>query len=81
MAQFEALLDRKQEEHRRQMMCAGVVAATVANSAPFGDPKRKAVGPMDFVPDYKGTHETEGQSVDQQIAVLKNIAEGAKKPN
>lgn len=80
MEQFQALLDRKQEEHRRNMICAGVVAATVANCAPFGDPKRKALGPMDFVPNYE-RKEMPGQSMDQQIAVLKGIAEQAQRRN
>jgi hypothetical protein len=80
MEQFEALLDRKTEEHRRNMMCAGVIAATVANSAPFGDPKRKALSPVDFVPDYKGNEQQPrgGQSIDQQVAILKGLAERAK---
>jgi len=74
---FEALLDRKTEEHRRAMMCAGVVAATVANSAPFGDPNRKPRSPMDFVPEGK-TRKRKEQSIDEQVAILRAIAESVK---
>jgi hypothetical protein len=77
MAQFEALLDRKMEEQRRNMICAGIVAATVANTAPFGDPKRKALRPMDFVPEARERGESRMQSMDEQIAILKAIAENA----
>lgn len=79
LAQFEALLDRKMEEHRRSMLCAGVVASTVANSAPFGDPKRKAISPMDFVPEYKRRAPEEPQSIEEQIAIMKSIAESANR--
>lgn len=31
---------------------AGIIAAAVYNAAPFGDGKRKALSPLDFVPQW-----------------------------
>lgn len=48
MSQFEALLDRQFEQHRRDRICAGIVAASATNL--FADPP---VSPLIFVPESR----------------------------
>ena len=55
MKEFEALLKRKREEDNKARFNTAIVAAAVYNTAPFGDPNRKRVNPLDFVPDWKET--------------------------
>jgi hypothetical protein len=67
--QFDRLLDRHELRERRAYLRAGIVAATVGNSAPFGDPDRKALSPLDFVP---GGREPEKEmGLEEQIRFLK----------
>jgi hypothetical protein len=49
LAQFEALLDRHHEAHRRRMAAAGVVAAAVYNSQRTKD-SDPLVNAVDFIP-------------------------------
>jgi hypothetical protein len=51
--EYEALLARKREQYNREQYYAGLVAASVYNAAPFGDSDRKAMSPLDFVPEWK----------------------------
>ena len=57
--QYEALLSRKQENDNRLRLNAGFVAAAIYNAAPFGDGERKAVSPLDFVPEWQGRAQAE----------------------
>ena len=80
---FEALLERRREEQRTDFIVAGVVAAAIYNANPFRGKDAKAVGPLDFVPEYlkgKGSGEKR-QSIRQQVAVLAGMLRpGAKGP-
>lgn len=49
LRQFEALIDRKTADDNRLRLNAGIVAAALYNTAP-GDPNRKPVSPLQFVP-------------------------------
>jgi hypothetical protein len=53
LKEFDALLKRKKAADNMARLNAGVVAAAIYNTAPYGDPKRKVVSPLDFVPDWK----------------------------
>jgi hypothetical protein len=46
-------LKRSQLKHNRERLNAGIIAATIVNCAPFGDADRKAVSPLDYVPDWQ----------------------------
>lgn len=54
------------------MLRAGVIAATVANYAPFLKEGTKPVNPVDFVPDYKRRLKAQerDQTLDEQIEYL-----------
>jgi hypothetical protein len=64
------------------MYCAGNVSATVANSAPFGDPHRKALSPLDFVPEWqKRATQSQAQDLDDMVEVLTAVFQcGPNKP-
>jgi hypothetical protein len=53
LLEFDALLKRKKAADNKERFNAAIVAAAVCNTAPFGDPNRKPVSPLDFVPDWK----------------------------
>ena len=53
LLELDSLLKRSKADHNRVRLNAGIVASAVCNSAPFGDPDRKAVQPTDYVPDFK----------------------------
>jgi hypothetical protein len=55
--QFDALLERKNEEFRKQRFCAGIVAAMVANSAMTRGENSKAMTALDFVPEWNKEEE------------------------
>lgn len=50
--EIDALLKRKKQADNRVQFNFGIVAASVYNAAPFGDSKREAVSPLEFVPDW-----------------------------
>lgn len=54
------------------MLRAGVVAATVANYAPFLKEGTPPVSPLDFVPDYKRRLRAQQreQTLEEQIEIL-----------
>lgn len=53
MKEFDALCKRKRENDNKDRLNAGIVAAAIYNSAPFGDEGREPVSPLDFVPEWK----------------------------
>ena len=53
MKEFEALCNRRRENDNKDRLNAGIVAAAVYNTAPFGDENREPVSPLDFVPEWK----------------------------
>lgn len=56
------------------MLYAGVVAAAVWNANPFGGEDRKAMSPLDFVPDLPRPEPTGiTQSLDDQIKILTEV--------
>lgn len=68
---FAALVDRLKAKDQKLYLAAGIIAATVSNTAPFGDPNRKAVSPMDFVPGYKEQQDFKREmSTDEIVDVL-----------
>lgn len=53
LLEYDALMKRKQALDSRERLNAGIIAAAILNSAPFGDPDRAPVSPFDFVPELK----------------------------
>ncbi len=53
LLEYDALMRRKQANDNRERLNAGIIAAAINNCAPFGDPDREAVSPLDYVPDWK----------------------------
>lgn len=51
--EYDALINRKRENDNRLRLNAGLIAAAIYNAAPFGDEDRKAVSPLEFVPELK----------------------------
>lgn len=52
LLEYDALMKRKRQDDNRQRYNAGIVAAQIWNCAPFGDDKRPAHSPLDYVPDW-----------------------------
>jgi hypothetical protein len=59
LKEYDALLRRKQTEMNHERLNAGIVAAAVYNAAPSTNENRKAVSPLDFVPQWKAEVESE----------------------
>jgi hypothetical protein len=53
LREFDALLARRKYTENHARLNAGIIAAAVYNTAPYGDPDRKAVNPLDFVSEWK----------------------------
>ena len=80
LLEYDALIQRKKAADNRERMNAGIVAAAILNSAAFGDPDRKPVSPLDFVPDYQNIERGRADEMDlttltplQQKAYLENM--------
>ena len=70
---FAALIHRLEMKDEKQYIAAGIVASTVANTAPFADPQREASNPLDFVPGWKQKNKLSTKkemSLEEQIALL-----------
>jgi hypothetical protein len=68
---YSALVDRLQARDQKNYMGHGIVASTVANYAPFANPDRKALSPLDFVPGYKKPKQKKiDMSIEEQVALL-----------
>lgn len=52
MKLFHALVQRRKESDNKERLNAGIIATAVYNTAPFGDPDREPVNPLQFVPDW-----------------------------
>jgi hypothetical protein len=71
---FEALLARRQEEHKRGFVLAGIVAAAVYNANPFREKGAKVVSPLDFVPDYEAKQAPVQTAAEQMTALKAGLA-------
>lgn len=69
---FDALLQRKQAEDKRQRLNAGIIAAMIYNTAPFGDDKREPMKPTDFVPGMEEKIDLSKMSPEAQRDYLMN---------
>jgi hypothetical protein len=72
------LLARKKAAENHARLNAGIIAAAVYNAAPFGGENRKAVSPLDFVPEWKQVadsheHDLTKMSPERQRDYLMNI--------
>jgi hypothetical protein len=66
LREYDALSKRKQAERNDARLNAGIIAAAILNSAAFGDPDRKPVTALDFVPDLKAKVEGSAPRVDMR---------------
>ena len=57
LLEYDELCKRKRAEDNKARFNAGIVAAAILNSAPFGNPDRQPASPLDFVPDWKAKAE------------------------
>lgn len=78
LLEYDALVKRKQAADNRERLNAGIIAAAVCNTAAFGDPDRKPVSALDFVPEWKDLAEASAtdlrnMSPNQQRAFLSNM--------
>jgi len=72
---FAALIHRLEMSDEKRYIAAGIVAATVTNTAAFADPQREASTPLDFVPGWKQKNKLKvntkkEMSIEEQIALL-----------
>lgn len=72
---FDALLKRKKADDNRQRFNHAIVAAVVANAAPFGDPNRKALTPLDFVPDLAADERAQGGGGLPDLSQMEPVAQ------
>lgn len=52
LKEYDALCKRAKTADNKARLNAGLIAAAVQNSA-MGDPDRKAINPLEYVPDWK----------------------------
>ncbi len=68
---YDLLTERSLEQHRREMLYAGVVAAELWNTNPYRERGSKPVSALDFVPMEK--KETPPQTLEEQIRILASV--------
>ncbi len=74
IAQFEALLGRKQEAHKHDFLIAGVISSTIINSNPWRGKEVKPAKATDFVPDYGKTGAPQRQTAQEHLEILRSVA-------
>lgn len=71
--QFGAFIHRLEMKDEKRYIAAGIIAATVSNTAPFADPNRQPADPLDFVPGLsqkRKRRQARQMSLAEQIKVL-----------
>ncbi|HZP31882.1 MAG TPA: hypothetical protein VFB23_00870 [Candidatus Acidoferrales bacterium] len=80
MGEFDALVERHNEAHRRAMIAAGTIAAAIYNANPFRGENARILGPLDFVPGFSPPAE-DSQSLDDQVELLTKFFGPPRLPN
>jgi hypothetical protein len=74
LKEFDALIKRHKAAQNYARLNAGIVAAAIYNSAPFGEANRRAISPLDFVPDWKNDEDDlRAMSPDSQKKFFHNL--------
>jgi len=81
--QFEALLERKREEFRKERFCAGIVSAMVANTSMARGEDSKVWSALDFVPEWNKEEEMAIPKTDDEMiaSMIRFFGTGPGMPN